>query len=237
MRKRRECAPPGIRAAIFDMDGTLVNSEDVYWDADCAFLDRYGIPHDDALREYMIGRGTKGFIEWMRTQKEIPRSDEELAREKMEVFLAHARGRVQVFPEMRRLLGLLEEAGMPCALASGSPRGIIEVLLEETGLAGFFRVVVSADEVARPKPAPDVFLEAAGRLGVEPGGCVVFEDSEPGVRAGLDAGMVCVAIPTLVKDRYPEVFYQADVLFEGGMGEFSAERVWEWLGCGVGVGR
>lgn len=96
---------------------------------------------------------------------------------------------------MRALVGRLHGDGVPMAVASGSSRAAIEATLAVTGLDAYLPLYVSADEVAHGKPEPDVFLEAARRLGVAPESCVVLEDAVPGIRAARAAGMRCVAVP------------------------------------------
>ena len=85
--------------------------------------------------------------------------------------------------------------GFTLGLASSSNRELIDAVLEAGGISGLFAATVSSEEVARGKPAPDVYLEAARRLGVEPGGCVAIEDSHNGIRSAKAAGMSCIAIP------------------------------------------
>lgn len=105
---------------------------------------------------------------------------------------------------------------IPIAVASGSTRWNIDASLEAVGLAEFFDIRVSSEEVPFGKPAPDVFLEAARRLGVPPESCVVVEDAVPGMTAALAAGMRCVAIPTITEPLDPD-FRRAQLLFAEGM--------------------
>ncbi|MFC7439748.1 HAD family hydrolase [Laceyella putida] len=130
---------------------------------------------------------------------------------------------------MRKFLDLLKGAGYPLAVASGSSAAIIGSVLKQTGLQTYFDVVLSSEEVPRGKPAPDVFLEAAKRLGVAPEHCVVMEDSQYGVEAAKAAGMGCVAIPYLTDRPLAEPFLQADFLCEDGMDGFSADETFHWL--------
>lgn len=118
------------------------------------------------------------------------------------------------------------------AVASGSSRAAIEATLAVTGLDAHIPVYVSAEEVARGKPEPDVFLEAARRLGAEPASCVVLEDAVPGVRAAHAAGMRCVAVPYAGTTADEAAFREAELLFPGGQAEFRAAAVLDWLAAG-----
>lgn len=214
---------PGI-ACIFDMDGTLVDSEPVYEEADRLFLAAYGIDARLDSRDSMIGAGNLEFFLFQeRNHPESPLNAlpmEERLRLKDECYLEYARGRTYAFSPMLRFLSLLRERGYPLAVASGSSPEIIGKSLEFAGILDAFPVLVSALEVPRGKPEPDVFVEAARRLGRRPGECVVFEDSQYGVRAALAAGMRVVGIPSPLSGPLPEPFRRADLLFPGGMAAF-----------------
>lgn len=115
------------------------------------------------------------------------------------------------------------------AVASGSSPEAIEAILTGTGLDASLRTAVSADEVARGKPAPDVFLEAARRLGAVPADCVVLEDAAPGAAAAHAAGMRCIAIPYVAAQADAPEFATAGLLLRGGQAEFSAQGAYDWL--------
>jgi beta-phosphoglucomutase-like phosphatase (HAD superfamily) len=115
------------------------------------------------------------------------------------------------------------------AVASGSSPEAITAVLSGTGLDSWFGTAVSADEVANGKPAPDVFLEAARRLGVSPGDCVVVEDAVPGAEAAHAAGMRCVAVPSVPAQADDPAFARAGLLVRGGQAEFTARAAYDWL--------
>ena len=112
----------------------------------------------------------------------------------------------------------------PTALASGSERSLIEAVMQDTALRGQFRVVVCTDDLPHGKPAPDVYLEAARRLGVTPEACVCVEDSPNGILAGKAAGMKVIAVPDMRFNSNPEVIRQAEVVL-GSLEEFTIELV------------
>ncbi|MFJ2742477.1 HAD family hydrolase [Streptomyces sp. NPDC087440] len=255
---------PRPLSVIFDLDGTLVDSEPNYYEAGRRLLERHGVPGfswEENAR--FIGIGTRETLEILRERYGIDVVLDALLAEYNGLYLELARASTEVFPEMRKLVERLHAADVPMAVASGSSREAIVAVLEGTGLDAYLgeaagAVVVSADEVAHGKPAPDVFLTAAARLRAEPGYCAAFEDAAPGVTAALAAGMRCAAIPYAagpspdVVEQYaagpsPDVvrqpepgadepavldpaFATADLLFAGGQADFTAEAAWVWLG-------
>lgn len=211
--------PRVVSAVLFDMDGTLIDSEPVYVESNREFLAGYGISLGRAAVESFVGRGTLEMMrELGRMFPDNPLSalpPEERARLIDLAYEAYAPGRVRAFPGVVAFARRLREMGVPSAIASGSSPGIIRKMVASCGLAGLFDFALSSQEVARGKPAPDVFLEAASRLGVEPSGCLVLEDSVYGVQAALAAGMACVAMPDPGVEPGPG-FRSADMLIEGG---------------------
>ncbi|GLF95392.1 HAD family hydrolase [Streptomyces yaizuensis] len=217
-------------SVIFDLDGTLVDSEPNYWEAGRRLLAEYGVTdYDWAQHSRFIGISTRETLETLRAEYGIEAPVETLLDGKNRHYLALARGGTEVFPEMRTLVELLHAEGVPMAVASGSSRAAIEAVLAATGLDALIPVTVSADEVERGKPAPDVFLAAAGRLGSAPGDCVVMEDAAPGAAAAHAAGMRCVAIPYVAATAGDPAFATADLLYPGGQGEFTAAAAYAWL--------
>ncbi|MFF8784339.1 HAD family hydrolase [Streptomyces sp. NPDC015125] len=222
-------APPA--PVIFDLDGTLVDSEPNYYEAGRRLLAGYGVP-DFSWEQHtrFIGIGTRETLEILSREFGIDAPLEELLAGKNRTYLELARAHTEVFPEMRAFVELLSAAGHPMAVASGSSRAAIEAVLAGTGLDALLTTVVSAEEVAHGKPEPDVFLEAARRLGVDPARCVVLEDAAPGARAAHRAGMRCIAVPYVAATADDPAFASAGLLFKGGQGEFTARAAYDWLG-------
>ncbi len=192
-----------IQALIFDMDGTLVDSEPFAERAWIDFLRRHG--HE--LRAEVLGRmfGLRLF-ESAAIVKEAYGLDlpvEEIAATQDELRLAALRGNLRPLPGAAALVAFGREAGLRLALATSSLRHHADLTLAEVGLAGSFDAEATGDEVERGKPAPDIFLLAATRLGVEPRACLVLEDSPAGVTAGVAAGMRCVWIPNAKTRNLP----------------------------------
>ena len=218
-----------LSAAIFDLDGVLVDSEPNYLAAERDLLAGYGIDFTQELKRPYIGWGTRDMLVDVAARYGIGDPVDDLVERKNAAYLELTRRHVVGYPGTREILLGLRADGLPAALASGSSPEVIAVILAALDLTGAFDVVVSAEQVERGKPAPDLFLEAARRLGVPEGGCVVFEDSEAGVRAALAAGMRCVAIPYLPDPPLPEPFHRAHLLVEGGMPALDPAAVLAWL--------
>jgi mannitol-1-/sugar-/sorbitol-6-/2-deoxyglucose-6-phosphatase len=182
------------RALLFDMDGLMVDSEPLWLDVGRAFARARGGAWTEDLARACVGQGLANTLRVMHETLGIP---VDLAAD-LPALVDHFLSRVSELRLKPGFEGLLEEArsrGIPRALASSSPKRLVEATLARFGVRDRFDVVVTGDCVARPKPAPDIFLEAARRLGVLPEGCVVLEDSLAGVRAARAAGTRVIAVP------------------------------------------
>ncbi|MEU2598285.1 HAD family hydrolase [Streptomyces hirsutus] len=217
-------------SVVFDLDGTLVDSEPNYYEAGRLTLAEHGVPDFSwTEHERYVGISTRETITDWRERYGLRASVEDLLEVKNGHYLRLARASTQVYPEMRRFVELLAAEGVPMAVASGSSPEAIEAILAGTRLDVHLRTVVSAEEVPRGKPAPDVFLEAARRLGTDPADCVVLEDAVPGVAAAHAAGMRCIAIPYVAAQADAPEFATAALLLRGGQREFTARAAHEWL--------
>ncbi|KUM74314.1 HAD family hydrolase [Streptomyces griseorubiginosus] len=217
-------------SVIFDLDGTLVDSEPNYYEAGRQLLAEHGVPEFSwADHERYVGISTRETVARWKSLYGLRASVAELLADKNRRYLELARAATRVYPEMRRFVELLAAEGVPMAVASGSSREAIEAILAGTGLDAYLRTVVSADEVAHGKPAPDVFLEAARRLGAAPADCVVLEDAAPGAAAAHAAGMRCVAIPYVPAQADAPDFAHAGLLLRGGQEEFTARAAFAWV--------
>ncbi|GAA4661510.1 HAD family hydrolase [Streptomyces youssoufiensis] len=217
-------------AVIFDLDGTLVDSEPHYFEAGRRTLAAYGVTDFDwAEHTRFIGIGTRETLTILRSEHGIEASVDELLAAKNRHYLELVGTSTEAFPEMRAFVERLSARGHPIAVASGSSRAAIKAVLGATGLDAHFATYVSAEEVPHGKPEPDVFVEAARRLGVPPADCVVVEDAPPGAEAARRAGMRCVAVPYVPATADDPRFAAAGLRFPGGQGEFDAERAYAWL--------
>ena len=173
---------------IFDCDGVLVDSEKLSCGAWLPVLARRGIHVELAEIERFIGKSDRAVLEHI-NQAYAAGLDETVIAEREEQYIASARGRLRAFPGLHEALRQLQRRGAPLAVASSGRPTKIRFALDEVAIASFFPVVCSVSEVARGKPAPDLFLLAATRLGLPPESCAVIEDSVFGVQAARAAGM------------------------------------------------
>jgi beta-phosphoglucomutase-like phosphatase (HAD superfamily) len=193
--------PAGI---VFDCDGVLVDSEPTSCRALGDLLRERGIDLPDAeIDEHFLGKATSSVIDYCAARGvRLPANFPAI---KDAVYIERARGVVRPFPGVPELLTDLRAAKVPYALATSGSRTKVSFSLAETGLARFFEMIadppkagrvsiVTSSEVAHGKPAPDLFLEAARRIGVETAKCLVIEDSVPGILAGAAAGMRTIAV-------------------------------------------
>lgn len=217
-------------SVVFDLDGTLVDSEPNYYEAGRRTLAEYGVADFTwADHEAYVGISTRETVADWKRRYGLRATVGELLAVKNRHYLGIARTSARAYPEMRKFVELLADEGVPMAVASGSSPQAIGTILARTGLDAHLRTVVSADEVARGKPAPDVFLEAARRLGAEPARCVVLEDAAPGAAAAHAAGMRCIAIPYVADQADAPEFATAALLLRGGQEEFTARAAYDWL--------
>ncbi|MGC3999305.1 MAG: HAD-IA family hydrolase [Anaeromyxobacter sp.] len=218
-----------VQAVIFDLDGTLIDSEENYYLADRELLAAHGVAFTREDKARYIGGSNLEMMADFKRRFGLAESPEALAARKNALYLAHAEARTDLYPAMKAFWDALRARGIPVAIASGSGPVVLERLLARVGLAAECQVVVSADEVARGKPAPDIFLETARRLGVAAQACVVVEDSRHGVEAAARAFMRSIAVPYVTTPPLADAFLMADLLFPEGMSRFDPARALAWL--------
>jgi HAD superfamily hydrolase (TIGR01509 family) len=202
-----------IEAVVFDLDGVLLDSEQL-WDEVREELarERGGRWHEHAQRD-MMGMSSPEWSRYMHDVIGLAEPPEEISAEVVRRMGDRYRERLPLLPGAVEAVERLA-ARWPLGLASSSNRPLIDLVLDVSGLAPYFRATVSSEEVARGKPAPDVFLEAARRLGVAPERCGVVEDSGNGILAGRAAGMRVVAIPNPHFPPSDEALAAADVVLQ-----------------------
>jgi len=191
------------RAVVFDMDGVIVDSEPLHEQAfrEIFALMGYGADEHGIEFEHYYGKSDRALWTDFIVKHQPKQPIEELLAWKQRHFLKLLSERKPIFEPIPALVATLAQR-YPLAVASGSNHEVIDAVLAMQNLRGYFRAVASVQDVARPKPFPDVFFRAAELLGVSPAGCVVIEDSAAGVQAARDAGMRVIAITnSLGRDR------------------------------------
>jgi HAD superfamily hydrolase (TIGR01509 family) len=212
-----------IAGVVFDLDGLLLDSEQV-WDGVREQLARErGGRWDDRAQRDMMGMSSPDWSRYMRDVVGLAEPPEEISAEVVRRLEAVYRQHLPALPGAREAVERLAEH-WPLALASSSNRELIDLALELLGVAELFRATVSSEEVARGKPAPDVYLEAARRLGVDPERAAAIEDSHNGIRSAKAAGMRVLAIPNSHFPPDAEALADADVVL-GSLAELTVEAV------------
>ncbi len=187
-----------IRAVIFDMDGVLCDSEPFINEAAIGVLrDRYGVETQPAEYLPFTGTGDARYISGVARLHGLELDPQRAKGELYERYLAIIRGRLQPTPGAGTFVRACRDAGLGIALATSADALKVDANLAEIGIENaLFDVIVAAQDVTRHKPAPDLFLLAAERLGTEPAACLVVEDALTGVAAAKAAGMRCLALTT-----------------------------------------
>jgi HAD superfamily hydrolase (TIGR01509 family) len=185
-------------AVVFDLDGVILDSEPVWERVRRAYVARHGGRWRPDAQRRLMGMSTGEWARYLSHDLGVQRTPEQVAADVVEQMVQRYARRVPLIPGADRVVRELA-AIWPLGLASSSPARLIDAALA-TGLADAFAVRLSADEVARGKPAPDVYRAVAARLGASAASCVAVEDSSNGVRAAAAAGMSVAAVP---RPRYP----------------------------------
>ncbi|RUS45828.1 HAD family phosphatase [Cohnella sp. AR92] len=182
-----------MRAFIFDMDGVIIDSEPIHFEMDIATLRHYGITIAPSELERFVGMTNPEMWATLKTELGLPSTVSEIIDyqlgAKIDYLRTAAIAPIEGIPE---LISELKQRHLKIGLASSSPIRFIEEVLRKFHLLEDFDCIVSGEEVERGKPEPDVYLEAAKQLGVEPQDCAVLEDSRNGIRAAKAAGMFCI---------------------------------------------
>jgi HAD superfamily hydrolase (TIGR01509 family) len=198
-----------VEAVVFDMDGVLLASEEVWDEVREEYVRERGGRYDEEIQRAMMGMSSTEWSRYLHETAGVSDEPDKINDEVVRRMLASYRAHLPLIPgatdAVRRLA-----ARYPLGLASSSNREIIDTVLDVAGIAGCFKATVSSEEVAHGKPAPDVYLEVARRLGVDPRRCEAIEDSHGGIRSAKAAGMYVIAIPNPTYPPDEESLAQAD---------------------------
>ena len=186
-----------LQGVLFDMDGLLVDSEPIWFEAECAVMARLHGEWSTADQHALVGGSLSHTVSYLLARAERPASREEVGRWLVEGMTSLLTSRnLTMLPGARELLAEVRAAGLPHALVTSSERPIMDAVLLQLGVG--FTATVCAGDVASSKPAPDPYLLAASLLGTDPRSCVALEDSPNGVASAEAAGCRVVAVPSLV---------------------------------------
>jgi beta-phosphoglucomutase len=184
-------------AILFDMDGVIVDSNPYHKLAFHAFLKQYNISlTDEELKTKVFGRTNKEIMSYIFKDEITLEQTENWANEKEAIFRDIYKSEIKAVNGLVPFLQSLKENGIATAVGTSAPLANLDFVLDVLRIRQYFDVLVHSKDVTHGKPDPEVYLKAAAKLGVEPGNCIVIEDSLPGVQAGLNAGMKVIGITT-----------------------------------------
>lgn len=205
-----------FEAIIFDMDGTLVDSEVVWEKAERQMLSDRGLVYTEEVRQQVIGLRLDEFFEKWIDIYGLDETVQALSEDLLDRMLAMIPGEVDPKPGAQAILEYAAEQAIPRCIASSSPMSIIEATVTARGWHGLIPRLFTADSVEKGKPAPDVYLYAAEQLGADPARCLAIEDSPTGTKSAVAAGMTCYTVPDFhsrhvdFSDLTPHVFESLD---------------------------
>ncbi len=179
---------------VFDMDGTLVDSEIIWQRVETELFERRGLVYDDAVREQVIGLRLDEFFERLIAFYGLNETVEALVKELEDGLIAYI-DLIERKPGAQEMIDYVAALGVPFCIASSSPLRVIEAVVQAQGWANTIVHLYSADDVEQGKPAPDIYLHACEQLQVNPQRCLALEDSPNGARAAVAAGMTCAVVP------------------------------------------
>ena len=216
-------APRAIEAVIFDLDGLLLDSESAWDGARRELVAARGGRWKDSATRDMLGMSSLEWSRYVRDELGVDMASEEISDAVVEQLLAGYRQRLPWLPGAQEAVRRMA-ARWPLGLASSSNREVIELFMRTSGLGECFKAWVSSEEVGRGKPAPDVFVEAARRVGVQPSHAAAVEDSHNGILSARAAGMMVLAVPNHEFPPDPEALGQADAVL-GNLDQLTIDAV------------
>jgi HAD superfamily hydrolase (TIGR01509 family) len=212
-----------IDGVVFDLDGVLIQTEEIWDEVRGDYIVRLGGRYDEDAQRAMMGMSSKEWSVYLADDLGVPRTAEQVNEDVVELMASSYRGHLPLIdgaPEaVERLAGR-----WPLGVASSSNRELIDLVLELSGLGRFFQATVSSEEVARGKPAPDVYLEACRRLGIGAARAAAIEDSHAGIGSAKAAGMRVIAIPNPSFPPGNEALADADLVLRS-LAELTPETV------------
>jgi len=213
-----------MQAVVFDMDGLMFNTEDVYTVVGTELLRRRGHPFTPELKNAMMGLRPQPSFEAMIRHCNLTETWQQLAAESNALFIAVLAENLAPMPGLLELLDTLEQANIPKAIGTSSSSELVEVCLAPFNMQRRFQFILTAEDITHGKPHPEIYLTAARRHGVSPAEMMVLEDSENGCRAAAAAGAFTVAVPG--EHSRQQDFSMASLILES----LADQRLYEILG-------
>ena len=186
---------PAPRAVVFDLDGLMFNTEELYQVVGTELLRRRGHSFTQELLDQMMGRPSRIALQIMIDRHSLPATVEELVTETDEIFPEILRTRLAPMPGLVELLDALERSAIPKGIATSSRRAFVDRVLSQFNYQPRFSPILTSEDITEGKPHPEIYLTAAQRLGIPPSEMLVLEDSHNGCRAAVFAGAIAVAVP------------------------------------------
>ncbi len=186
---------PEIKAVVFDMDGLMLNTEDIFDISGRQLLERRGLQMTDEIHQSMLGRRPDEAFQALKDLTGIADSIDDLHEETKQLFAEAAKHHLDAMPGLFELLDRIEYLGLPKAVATSSPRTYLQDMLNEFGLLPRFQFALTAEDVIHGKPHPEIYQQAIQKLNVRPSQTLVLEDSETGTKAAAAAGAFTVSVP------------------------------------------
>ncbi|MBO5347720.1 MAG: HAD family phosphatase [Lachnospiraceae bacterium] len=204
-----------IKACLFDMDGTLVDSMHIWKDIDIAFLGRFGYELPPTLQKEIEGMAFKETAKYFKERFNLPLSIEEIMDQWNEMAFRVYAEEIDYKKGAFAFLKMLKKMGIRTAICTSNSKELVAAVGEHLGFIPYFNTIITSCEVGAGKPAPDIYLEAARRVGVSPEECLVFEDIVMGLTAGKRAGMkLCAVEDPFSADQREEKMAMADYYIE-----------------------
>lgn len=190
------------KAVVFDLDGLMFNTEELYQEVGTELLRRRGYEFTQELLDQMMGRPSQVALQLMIDTHTLKATVEELLVETDEIFPAILRERLAPMPGLLDLLQALEQHDIPKGIATSSRRSFVERVLGTFNFQPRFHPILTSEDIKLGKPDPEIYLKAAERLNIEPAEMLVLEDSQNGCRAAVAAGAIAVAVPGAHSSRH-----------------------------------
>ena len=206
-----------------------MDTEDFWYLADKKLLEDYNIDFTKEMKQKYIGKSLDDMVDDLFKVYNLKITKDEVKDKKNRYFLEVSGNKVKMFPQMKKMYNKLKSLNIPFAIATGTEYNIVKHILSYNNIFNDFKFIITASEVKRGKPFPDIYLELSNRLKIKPENIIIFEDSPYGVESALSAKAMCVAIPYLLNKKLDDIFYKADILVKKGMNDLKPESIINWI--------